>query len=286
MALILEFDTLQSSWEGMNKFLFINEQDIVDGGHGGAFGSQMVCMDTIVKSRKAEVDQSFDFGRILGYSKNKWTTLVNNYVNYHYLDMVRAEVSKREKQKARMYNYTLHFSNKYGSGKDCLISLTFARRPNSERPFASFVIRTSEITKRLLFDFLLVQRIVEYVYGHNDVAVDLYAQHWYITAESFVMYNNVAKLKNLAREHGILKAPLKFQSKILQKLDEYLNHPDPFGVMFRVNKRSMLQIQKDSMGNPLSGVKSMKASELLLKPIKNYPANVLTRNDVIKFEKL
>lgn len=285
MVTTLKYKDLQTAWQGMNEYLFVKEAHITDRDAGGAFGSQMVCMDTIVAASKAEVDPEFDFGEVLGYALTKWTTLVNNYVDYHYLDMLRAEVAKREKQKARMYNYTLHFSNKYGSGKDCLISLTVARRPNSSRPFASFVIRTSEITKRLLFDFLLVQRIIEYVYGHNDVKVNLYAQHWYITAESFIMYNNVKSVKKLAKEHGIVKKPEKFQEKILQKLDEYMNHPDPHSVMFRVNRRSMLQIQRGDDGKPLSGVKSMKAKSLTLKTHKNYPSNVITRNQILKHDK-
>lgn len=271
------FSDLQEAWEGMNEYLFIEEKKIVDTDTGGAFGSQMVCHDTIIVAHKAEVNQNFDFGRLLGYSPTKWTTLVNNYVDYHYLDMLREEVLKRERSKARMYNYTLHFSNKYGSGKDCLISLTLARRPNRKRPFASFVIRTSEITKRLLFDMLLVQRIIEYVYGHNDVEVHLYAQHWYITAESFIMFNNIRSVEKLRK---LLPKKLeRFQKKIMEKFEEFMYHPDPHNVMFRVNRRSMLQIQKGKDGLPLSGVKPMLASSLKLK-IKEPMLGIITKKQL------
>lgn len=283
MITVLKFEDLQEAWQGMNEYLFLAEEDITNRDVGGAFGSQMVCMDTIIEANIASVDEEFDFGEKLGYARTKWTTLVNNYIDYSYLDMFRAEVSKREKQRARMYNYTLHFANKYGSGKDCLISLTVARRPNRERPFASFVIRTSEITKRLLFDFLLVQRILEHVYGHNDVEVNIYAQHWYITAESFIMYNNIKPILKLRRKLG--PDLMKFQEKIMGKFDEYMNHPDPHNVMFRVNRRSMLQIQKGEDGKPLSGVKSMKAKELTLKEIVNFPKDIITRNQMLRYEK-
>lgn len=282
----LYFPNLQKAWQGMNEYLFIYEDKIESENRGGAFGAQMVCLDTIIHAEKAWVDPDFDFGEKLGYSPTKWTTLVNNYVSNQYLDMLRAEVTRREKTSARMYNYTFHFSNKYGSGKDCLISLTLSRRPNSDRPFASFVIRTSEITKRLLFDFLLVQRIIEYVYGHNDVQVDVYAQHWYITAESFIMYNNTRPIKKIAKKHNIKKGNAeRFQAKILEKFDEFMNHPDPHGVMFRVNRRSMLQIQKGPDGKPLSGVKSMLAKDLILKEIENYPEGVITRRQILKHKK-
>ena len=155
MVTVLEFKNLQRAWQGMNEYLFLEEKKIRKTGTGGAFGSQMVCFDTIVMVDKAKIDPDFNFGERLGYTPTKWTSLVSNYADYYYLDMVRAEITRREKQRARMYNYTLHFSNKHGAGKDCLISLTFSRRPDRDRPFVSFVIRTSEITKRLLFDFLL-----------------------------------------------------------------------------------------------------------------------------------
>lgn len=285
MITVLKYKDLQKAWEGMNEYLFVDERKIVETDTGGAFGSQMVCLDTIIEVDKAEVDSTFDFGEKLGYARTKWTTLVNNYVNYYYLDMLRSEVSKRENQRARMYNYTLHFANKYGSGKDCLISLTVARRPNRDLPFASFVIRTSEITKRLLFDFLLVQRILEYLYGTNEIQVNVYAQHWYITAESFVMYNNIKSIRKLAKLNNIYSNPAVFQDKILKKFKEYMNHPDPFNVMFRVNRRSMLQIQRDSNGKPLSGVKPLIAKDLTLKPIVNYPGNVMTRTQVLNYQR-
>jgi hypothetical protein len=285
MITVLKFKDLQKAWQGMNEYLFIDEKTITDNKAGGAFGAQMVCMDTIVKAKSGKIDEDFDFGEVLGYSRTKWTTLVNNYVNFHYLDMLRSEITRREKTKARMYNYTFHFANKYGSGKDCLISLTVARRPDREKPFASFVIRTSEITKRLIFDFLLVQRILEYLYGYSDFEVHLYAQHWYVTAESFIMYNNVRDIKKLYKKKLGKKEPEKFQAKILSKFEEFYNHPNPQDVMFRVNRRSMVQIQRGPDGKPLSGVKSLKASELTLKEVTNYPDGVITRKQILNYNK-
>src|SRR5690606_12852585 len=100
----LYFSNLQEAWQGINEYLFLNEKEIEQKG-GGAFGSEIVSFDNLVVIDRAIIDPEFDFGKKLGYAKQKWTSLVNNYCDYHYLDMVKAEVGRREKQKARMYNY-------------------------------------------------------------------------------------------------------------------------------------------------------------------------------------
>jgi hypothetical protein len=192
----LEFPTLQAGWEGINEYLFLECKEIEDR-DGGMDGPEIVSFFNYVVMKDAWVDPEFDFGKRLGYSLKKWTTLVRNYVNLNYLDLLRAELDLRHSRGSRSYNYSFHFSNHYGNGKDCLISLMFMRKAKQKKPIVVFQIRTSEVTKRLLFDFLLVQRIGEYVYGNNDFEVHLSAPSYYITAESFVMYNNVKDIMKL-----------------------------------------------------------------------------------------
>lgn len=284
----LKFDNLQLGWQGINEFLYLHCHKITDR-QGGFHGSEFVSYNNYVIMENAWVDPEFDFGRILGYSDKKWSGLVNNYVDLHYLDLMRAEITRRVASNARAYNYTYHFDNSHGSGKDCLVAITFTKRFTQDRPVLVFQIRTSEVTKRLLFDFLLVQRIGEYIYGHNDFEVHLFAPSFYITAESFVMYNNVKPIKPLLKRFNKKhKLELhKFQTKVLTKFDEYINHPDPLSIMFRVNRRSVMQIQKDKNGIPISGVKSMKAKELVLKPLNtNIPRDVNTMKDLRTHKRL
>lgn len=272
----LKFDNLQLGWQGINEFLYLNCEEISKN-KGGLYGSEFVSFNNHVFMENAWVDPEFDFGRQLGYSDKKWSGLVNNYVDFNYLDLMRAEISARVSKNAKMYNYTYHFDNSHGSGKDCLVAITFTKRPYQNKPILVFQIRTSEVTKRLLFDFLLVQRIGEYMYGNNDFEVELFAPSFYITAESFVMYNNIKPIKPLLKKFlkkNKLK-PHKFQDKVISKFDEYMNHPDPMSVIYRVNRRSIMQIQKGEDGLPISGVKSLKAKELQLrKPQENLPKEV------------
>lgn len=286
----LEFKDLQKGWEGINEFLFL-EPGIINEKSGGVHGPEMVSYNNFVVMEKAIVNPDFNFGKILGYSIAKWSALVNNYVDFYYLDLLRAEISRRVKSNARAYNYTYHFDNKHGGGKDCLVALTFTKRMFSKKPVVVFQIRTSEVTKRLLFDFLLVQRIIEYVYGHNDIEVHLFAPSMFVTRESFVMYNNVKPIMKLLKrhykKHGRPSDDIaKFQIKVKETYKEYMNHPDPESIMYRVNRRSVMQIQKDENGEPISGVKDLIAKDLNLKnDMTNLPKDVISPKEVRAYKR-
>lgn len=278
---ILEFDDLQKAWEGINEFLFM-ECNKVDGTGGGLYGPEWISYDNHVVAKRGVVNPDFDFGYVLGYKIKKWTSLVNNYVDKHSLDIIRSEISHRVKRSAKSYNYAYHFSNKHGHGKDCLVSINFTKRITHAHPILVFSVRTSEVTKRLLFDFLLVQRIGEYIYGHNDFEVHLHAPSFYITAESFVIYNNVKRLHKL-----VPKVEHKFQQRVFDKLDYYLKHPDPESIKYKVNRRAAMQIVKDEDGHPISACKPMLAKDLVLykETIKSYPKEVITKKQMRAHDK-
>lgn len=286
----MEFDNLQKGWEGINEFLFLECEKITKMG-GGLYGPEFVSYNNYVVMHKAEVDPEFDLGKRIGYHIKKWSSLVNNYVDMRYLDILRSEIGSRKKKGARSYNYSFHFSNSHGSGKDCLISLMFSKRVGLEKPVVVFQVRTSEVTKRLIFDFILVQRIIEYVYGHNDVEVHLFAPSFFITAESFVMYNNVKSLKKLFKKHGDKQEDLdkpahKFQERVFEKYKEYMEHPNPRAIRYKVHRRSALQIQKDANGESLSGVKTMLAKSLQLKELPlELTKDIITRKQINKHKR-
>lgn len=285
MVTLLEFGNLTKAWEGINKFLFLEAEKITAAG-GGEYGPEFVSYNNYVVVTRAWVDPEFNFGKVLGYTYKKWSALVNNYVDYKYLDLIRAEIAHRTKRNARSYNYSFHFNNAHGSGKDCLISLLFTKRLGIPHPVLVFQVRTSEVTKRLIFDFLLIQRIAEYVYGHNDVEVHFFAPSFYITGESFVIFNNVEPIKKMLKrfrkknseqhpEHHI------FQKKTLKIFNDYMNHPDPRSIRYKVHRRSALQIRKQENGRPLSNVKDLFARQLLLKrTIEDLPETVISKSQL------
>lgn len=287
----LEFGNLSKAWAGINKFLFLEAEAITAAG-GGEYGPEFVSYNNYVIIKRAWVDPEFNFGKVLGYTYKKWSALVNNYVDYKYLDLIRAEIAHRTGRNARSYNYSFHFNNAHGSGKDCLISLLFTKRLGIPHPVLVFQVRTSEVTKRLIFDFLLIQRISEYIYGHNDVEVHFFAPSFYITGESFVIFNNVEPIKKMLRkyrkkhkethpEHHV------FQTKTLKIFDDYMNHPDPKSIRYKVHRRSAMQIRRQENGRPLSNVKDLFAKQLLLKrDIEDLPKEVISKSQLKAHNKL
>lgn len=278
---LMEFRNMQEAWMGINEYLALKEVEILEKG-GGLVGPEFLSYNNLIIIKRARIDSQFDFGFVLGYSTAKWRSLVNNYVDFNFLDELRNEIASREKKRAKNYNLAYHFANHHTGGKDCLISLTFSRRLYSDRPIVNFNIRTSEVTKRLIFDLLLVQRIVEYVYGHNKVEVQMYIPSMFLTAEGYMMYNNVKPIMPLFKALPTLG---KFQKKLVECYKHYLK-VDPSTIKYKVNQRSALQLQKDKNGWPLSGVKSMQAKNMHLPiPTLRFPAEVLAPSEERRYKK-
>lgn len=260
------FPTLESAWEGINEYLLNNEPTILKNG-GGTYGTELVVYDAFIHVGKAWVNPNFNFGEILGYRYKKWSKLINNYVNLNYLDLVKSEVQAREKRKSTHYNFTMHFDNSHGSGKDCLISLSFCRRKGEKAPYVIYTTRASEVTSRMIFDFLLIQRITEYVYGkdvHPEVL--MYIPFMFINVERALFYLGY-KGKDIIKpsqkdEDYPTKNLSKFQKRVLDKFDEFSTR-DVNTIKYKVHKRSALQIQKDpKTGKPLANAPNLFAKDL------------------------
>lgn len=263
----LEFPTLDKAWEGINEYMVNNEAHIRATG-GGTYGTEMVSYDNFIHIFKSWIPEDYNFGRILGYKYKKWSKLINNYVNLNYLDLVKAEVLSREKVKSSHYNYTFHFDNKHGSGKDCLISLSFCRRKKQENPYVIYTTRASEVTSRLIFDFLLIQRIVEYVYGKGKtVEVVCYIPFMYINVERFLIYMAYKAGDDPTNKWGAIdigeSSPSPYQHRCLSRYDEFLTKP-LMSIKYKVHRRAAAQVQKDKHGNPVSNSPDLFAKDLTL----------------------
>jgi hypothetical protein len=221
MTTELEFGSSQEAWEGINEYFMLEEEKIVKAG-GTRYGALLVGYDFIVRARKLWVDPDFDYGKMFNYRRQKWVSLVNNYVDFNYLDLVKAEVLDREKKKASSYNISFIFGNSHGSGKGCLLNLTFTRRPQDGHPLLIATLRSSEIVKRLNFDFLLIQRMGEYVYGEDvHLGAILFFPNIYTSAETSAMYNSHKKLKRLFKQNILNASMPPFQQKVWEMFEKY-----------------------------------------------------------------
>ena len=249
-----EFATSQDAWEGLNEWFFQNEKKIVDK-IGGRYGNQLAVYDVFCKIKKTWVNPEIDFGYLFGYRIQKWTGLVNNYVNMNYLDILKSQVQTKETKTYPIYNISMPFDNSHGHGKNCLLSLTCSRRAGVDEPIITFVLRSSEITKRLIIDFLLIHRIAEYIYGENQSCIiHFYGINVYQNVESFVMYDLHKSLDEINKNK---RGESKYTDQVLDKLHEFKN-VDAKTIKYKVFLRSVNQLQK------LSKYKEMKAKSLFL----------------------
>lgn len=274
MVKLLQFDTLQAAWEGINEYMGLKEQEVFK--HGGIYGTEFIAYNTLITAKKGRIDPNFDFGDVLGYHIKKWTTLVKNYVDFNYLDLLKSEIQMRENKKAKSYNIAFKFSNKYGGGKDCLLNLVFSKKIGEEYPTVFFCTRVSEVTCRLIFDFLLVQRICEYVYGKEkgrNCEVHFFAPSMYVTAERFSMYLSYKGMDKLGPH---LSEANRFQRRILQTYKHFTT-TDVTLIKYKAHRRCAEAIQRDEDGVSVRKCASMKARNLpLSKLITKLPEEVVT----------
>jgi hypothetical protein len=244
---ILEFATSQEAWEGINEYFLLSPEDIIKR-NGTSSSSLLIAYDTIVKIRKLRVDPEFDFSRTFNYRKQKWNTLVSNYVDLNLLDLVKTEVQKREAKRDSNYNISFLFDNTHISGKGCLLSITFSRRNYADQPTMIVSMRSSEIVKRLNFDFLLVQRIAEYVYGtRTHVGANFYIPNMYTIPEVSAMYHKHRDLKILFEGVGKLTP---FQSRTLATIDKFRDI-DIEKISYKIHQRAAKVLQGHGEGKPL-----------------------------------
>jgi len=281
----LEFDDLFKAWKGINIFLATKEKEIRQTGRGGVYGPAIMSYNNYIRIKSAKSNnEDWDIAVNLGYTIKKWTALVRNYVDMNYLDLVKAEVDSRAAKSARSYNYSMHFRNKHGSGKDCLVCLNFCKRLGVEYPMVIFTVRTSEVTKRLIFDFILVQRIVEYVYGPDaHVEIHFSAPTMFLNFESFCLFNNVKPIEKILRK--VPKEDRGTAHVEITKAMNYLMNTPPQSITWKSNRRSAEHIQRDEKGRLLHKRSGVPLSRLVL-PIANLlPKEVITKREKTIYNK-
>ena len=195
----LEFSTSQEAWEKLNEAFLRLDPILFDKG-AVANSGVAVSYNVFIKIRKAYIDPDFDYGRHFNYTETKWTTLLNNYLDFNQLDLVKSQVKMRKATYNQNYNVSYVFNNSHNNGKQCLLAAIFSKRFQEDVPVITMVVRASEITKRLIFDFLLIQRMAEYIYGkYQTVQINMFATQMFGNLETLLMYGAHKKLKKVLK---------------------------------------------------------------------------------------
>lgn len=251
----LEFATCQEAWEKLNEAFLSYDKVLFEKG-GLANSGVAVVYNVFIKIRKAWVDPNFNYGRMFNYTETKWTSLLNNYIDFNKLDLLRSKLRVIGTKYTQNYNITYTFNNRHDNGKQCLIAATFSKRFQEDIPVITMVMRASEITKRLIFDFLLIQRMSEYVYGPNQsVQINVFATQMYGNAETLLMYDTYKPFKKIIKKVE-KNAWINQLSETYRKFKE--NPPEKFQ-SFKVFFRSYKVLRPD-----LYEYKDLFAKDLLL----------------------
>lgn len=267
----LEFATSQEAWEKLNEMFLRADPLIFD--HDAYNSSAMaVAFNMYIRVRKAWVDPELDFGRLFNYTESKWTSLLNNYIDFNKLDLLRSKLRCFLRTNNQNYNMAYVFNNRHGNGKQCLLTAVFSRRLGDDIPTITMVLRSSEITKRLIFDFLLVQRMAEYIYGENkSFQVNIYAVQMYGNIETLLMYHTHKPLEKILK--GVDK-DTDWYKRVIEVFNKFkTSKPERFQ-NFKVFLRSFIVLRPDLYA---SSYKSMKAKDLLIEDDDiEYPENVIS----------
>lgn len=265
----LKYATSDEAYIGVNSYLATKSAKIVKKKQGYINGDTIQVYNPVISIAKSWLNEDFDFFKHFAYTSSKWTSLVNNYVDFNHLELIKSDVLNREAKSAPTYNVTYIFSNSHGHGKGCLISLTFSRRLDSDIPHLNASMRASEVTKRLMFDLMLLDRIAKFVYGHNQtVAITLAPVMMYLQGSlTFPMFDTIIPFKKLFK--GIEDD--KLVSKIIIARNKFLK-ADPDTIAYGAHKRNAWVLQNL---NPYNR-KPLLIRDCTFKPFKEYPEGIIS----------
>lgn len=224
------FKTGDEAWASINK-MFIEQDEklgLFSDGQGASITNSLYTYGMSVLIEEAKFDPEFDFGKIMGYTQSKWSSLLNNYLDLDSLDKLKLQIRELEKNKAinRNYHIGFNFADSHGNGKGCLVSGMFSRMIGIDKPRLTIVMRASDVVTRLPWDLLLAIRMGEYVFGHTEFTIELFIRSAFADDTSLMLYNGyepiepiIEKVKNEERRKRLKKA-LKRVKKASEKGDD------------------------------------------------------------------
>lgn len=219
------FETPVEAWKSLIK-IFINQADgLFEQGQGAVITGSIYTYGLNIFIENAKFDPDFDFGKTMGYSQGKWSSLLNNYLDLDAMDVLRNQIREFEKNKAvnRNYHIGFNFADSHGNGKGCLVSGIFSRMIYIDKPRLTIIMRASDIVTRLPWDLLLACRMGQYVYGHDEFSIELVIRSAFADDMVLMLYNSYEPIEPIikavedADRRKRLKKALK---KVITSADE------------------------------------------------------------------
>lgn len=191
------FKDPETAWSEINRMFIRQDPELFGENQGAVITDSVYTYGLTFLIEDSRFNPEFDFGKIMGYSIGKWSSLLNNYVDLDALDRLKLLVREFEKNKAVNRNYHLgfNFADAHGNGKGCLLSGLFSRMIYQDKPRITIVMRASDVVTRLAWDLLLASRLGEYVYGHQDFTIEVIMRSAFATDISLMLFNGYSDIE-------------------------------------------------------------------------------------------
>lgn len=235
------------AWEGLNRLFLFN----AEGFDIQRIGKAQYINDLVIYIEKPLVDPEFDFGRHFNYTMSKWKSLIANYIDEKSLTDLKQELAIAL-QKKKIFNIGYQFDNKHAHGKNCLLSMTVSQKAGVDNPMITVFMRASEVTKRLICDLLLIQRIGEYIFPVG--------QKFHISIHFSQMFNDDTVLLMYHAHEDLLKLSDKLGIYDYNWYDrlKYLLEVDPQKIKYKVHKRALKVLRPELFKYPKTLAKDCK----------------------------
>lgn len=235
----LEFRNSTRAWEELNRLFLFNRE----GFDIQRIGKAQYINDLVIYIRNPLVDPEFDFGRHFNYTMSKWKSLVANYIDEKQLYDLKQEV-KSALNSRKIFNLGYQFDNKHAHGKNCLLSMTVSKKAGMDNPMITVFMRASEVTKRLICDLLLIQRIGEYLFTNSQpFHICIHFSQIFNDDTVLLMYHAHEDLLKLSKKWGI------YDYNWYDRL-KYLLEVDPDKIKYKVHKRALKVLRPELFKYP------------------------------------
>ena len=278
------FKTPVEAWEKLVKLFLTQADGLFDEGQGAIITGSCYTYGLTVLIEEAKFDPDFDFGKIMGYSQGKWSSLLNNYLDLDAMDILKAQIRELEKNKTvnRNYHIGFNFADSHGNGKGCLVSGVFSRMIYVDKPRLTIVMRASDIVTRFPWDLLLACRMGQYVYGHEEFSIELFIRSAFADDISIMLYNGYEPIEPLIKaiDNDERRKKLK---KALKKVREASGEGTDPG--YQAYTRVYKVFNPEKYGKE---VKSLKAKDCIIGDWDGIPMpkggcpSILVRNNIKK----
>lgn len=248
----LRYNNFTEAWESLNELFIEGPKPLFSGPNGTRFARAQYLYNVSVDIENPILDPEFDFGRKFNYTQQKWTMLMSNYICMDKLAILKQEITTAS-QSRKPFNITYDFHNTHKNGKGCLIAMLATKRYANNTPYLTFYLRASEITKRLSVDFLLAQRIGEYLFNGQNFKVTFNFNQLFNDDTVLLMYHAHKNIRGLLRKSNNENAPI-----LLKRLKEMLHGEEKDFKKYKVHFRAFKVIRPDLYKYPQLLAKNCK----------------------------